>query len=233
VLSPERCRGLPSRRVRVRVGLRDTLDAARRLALPRLERVGWVLPQEGGPHMLVECVRGVEEPAPAPAPAEEEVAVVENGSTEGGARPNATPTTPPGEEKTEATAAVALAAIEGFKLPPAPAFMFNPELLHAASPKSRALASLSVANTPLLRTPAHTPARTPVPTRPTTPTPSPVQVPLKKPKKAPLPPPLQPRERKLTDEWTLSMHWPVGHSWPPAEIEEVFPVGEVVGEVYN
>ena len=33
-----------------------------------LERVGWVLPQDGGPHMLVECVRGVEEPEPKAEP---------------------------------------------------------------------------------------------------------------------------------------------------------------------
>jgi hypothetical protein len=66
VLSPERCRGLPSKRLQVRVSLLDTLNAAKRLTcggvLPKLERVGWVLPQDGGPHMLVECVRGVEEP---------------------------------------------------------------------------------------------------------------------------------------------------------------------------
>ena len=106
-------------------------------------------------------------------------------------------------------------------LPPSPAFAFNQDLLHIAVSPARPKPSLFVANTPLLRTSA----RTPIPSRATTPAP----VPLKKPNKTPPPP----RERKLTDEWTLSMHWPVGHAWPPTEIEEVFPVGEVVTEVYG
>ena len=173
--------------------------------------------------MLVECLRGVEEPEPEPQPAEE--ATSETTGEGGCARSSHTP----GEETTE------LSALGRFKLPPPPAFVFNPDLLHTAKPFSLALPSstLSVASTPLLRTPIRTPARTPIPTRPTTPILVPVQLPvqLKIPKK-PLPPP-PPRERKLTDEWTLSMHWPMGYSWPPAEIEDVFPVGEVVREVYN
>ena len=132
-----------------------------------------MLPQEGGPHTLVECARGVEEHEH-----EHEEATAESGSGESGAESSPTP----GEEKTEAS------ALGGFKLPPAPAFVFNPDLLHTAKALSVAL-PLSVANTPLQR------------------------------------------KRKLTDEWTLSMHWPTGNSWPPAEIEEVFPVGEVVREV--
>ena len=160
--------------------------------------------------MLVECLRGVDEPEPEPQPEEE--ATLESGCEETGA-----------EENTEAP------TLGGFNLLPTPAFVFNPELLHTTKPASLALPSstLSVAGTPLLRTPIRTPARTPTQTRPTTPIP----VQLKIPKKTLPPPP--PKERKLTDQWTLSMHWPVGHSWPPAEIEDVFPVGEVVREVYN
>ena len=213
VLSPERCRGLPSKRLQVRVSLLDTLDAAKRLTcggvLPKLERVGWVLPQQGGPHMLVECLRGVEEPEPEPA----EV-TPENAGEEGGVGSSQTP----GEDNTEPSV-----VLGGFRLPPAPVFAFNPDINSLAVP----LSSLSVAGTPLIRTPVRTPARTPIPTRPTTPIP----VQLKKPKKTPPPPPL--KERKLTDKWSLSMHWPIGHSWPPTEIEEVFPVGEVVREVYD
>ena len=104
-------------------------------------------------------------------------------------------------------------AMGGFNLLPAPAFV-SVSLARPTPP-------LSVVNTPLRRTPA----RTPMPSRATTPVP----VPLKQPKKTSPPP----REPKLTDEWTLSMHWPVGHAWPPTEIEEVFPVGEVVAEVYG
>ena len=164
--------------------------------------------------MLVECVRGVEEPEPEP---------VDDGTAESVSEESCADSIPaPGEEKIESL------ALGGFKLPPAPMFVFNPDLLHTVKSLSLPLPSsaLSVANTPLLRTPVRTPARTPIPTRPTTPIP----VQLKKPKRI-LPPPLQ--ERKLTDEWTLSMHWPPGHSWPPAEIEDVFPVGEVVREVYD
>jgi hypothetical protein len=161
--------------------------------------------------MLVECLRGVEEPVPELAD--------EPTSETGGEGSSACSSQTPGEE------------LGGFRLLPPPAFVFNPDLLHTARPLSLALPSstLSVASTPLLRTPVRTPARTPIPTRPTTPVPVPVQ--LKMPKKRLPPPPL--RERKLTDEWTLSMHWPVGYSWPPAEIEDVFPVGEVVREVYG
>ena len=43
--------------------------------------------------------------------------------------------------------------------------------------------------------------------------------PAKKPKET-WPPPKE-------DEWMLSVHWPVGHAWPPAEIEGA-PCGEVV-----
>ena len=40
---------------------------------------------------------------------------------------------------------------------------------------------------------------------------------------------------KWTDEWTLSMHLPVGHASPPAEIDQAFPTaaGEGVMEVYS
>lgn len=160
--------------------------------------------------MLVECVRGVEELEPEPELADESV----SGESSAGS------TLAPAEESL---------APAGFKLPQAPVFVFNPDLLHTVKPLCLSLpsSSLSVANTPLLRTPVRTPARTPIPTRPTTPVP----VQLKKPNRTLRPPP--PRERKLTEEWTLSMHWPVGHSWPPAEIEDVFPVGEVVKEVYD
>lgn len=172
--------------------------------------------------MLVECLRGVEEPEPEPEPEpqpadEATLEIVREGGSAGSGQT-------PGEENTKPS------TLGAFKLPPPPAFVFNPDLLHIAKPLSLAPPSsiLSVASTPLLRTPVRTPARTPIPTRPTTPIPVPVQ--LKLPKKT-LPPP--PRERRLTDEWTLSMHWPIGHSWPPAEIEDVFPVGEVVREVYD
>lgn len=160
--------------------------------------------------MLVECLRGVEEPVPEPQPAEG--ATLESGCEETGAPSTQTPP-----------------EAGGFKLLPTSAFVFNPELLHIAKPLSLAVPSstLSVAGTPLLRTPVRTPARTPIPTRPTTPIPVQPKI-LKK----TFPPP-PPKERKLTDTWTLSMHWPVGHSWPPAEIEDVFPVGEVVREVYD
>jgi hypothetical protein len=169
--------------------------------------------------MLVECLRGVEELELEPEPEPTEEVAPEIGGEESGLGPNQTPCA----ENTEAS------ALGGFKLPPVPAFTFNPDLLHTIRPLSLALplSTLSVASTPVFRTPVRTPARTPIPTRPTTP----ISAQLMKPKRAP-PPPL-PRERKLTDEWTLSMHWPMGHSWPPAEIEEVFPVGEIVREVYD
>lgn len=171
--------------------------------------------------MLVECLRGVEEPEPEPEPQLADEVTLGTGREGSSASSGQTLS----EENTKPS------ALGGFKLPPPPAFVFNPDLLHTAKPLSLAPPSstLSVASTPLLRTPVRTPARTPIPTRPTTPIPVPVQ--LKLPKKTLPPPP--PRERKLTDEWTLSMHWPIGHSWPPAEIEDVFPVGEVVREVYD
>ena len=58
ILSLERGCG---KRLQVRVSLLDTLDAAKRLTcggvILKLERVGWVLPQGGRQHILVECVR--------------------------------------------------------------------------------------------------------------------------------------------------------------------------------
>ena len=146
VLSPGRCPGLPSKRLQVRVSLLDTLDAAKRLTcggvLRKLERFGWVLPQEGGPHMLVECVRGVEEPEPEPEPEPELTGeiILESVSGESGA--DSSPA--PGEEKRESL------TLGGFKLPPVPVFVFNPDLLHTVKSLSLALlsSSLSVANTP-------------------------------------------------------------------------------------
>ena len=165
--------------------------------------------------MLVECVRGVEAPEPEAEPAREATTTIitlESGSGSGECGADSSPT--PSEEMS-----VEASALGGFNFPPAPACGFNQDLLHTAVSLARPKPSLSVANTLVLCTPA----RTPIPSRATTPVP----VPLKKPKKTPPPP----RERKLTDEWTLSMHWPVGHAWPPTEIAEVLPVGEVVTEV--
>ena len=69
--------------------------------------------------MLVECLRGVEEPTPEPQPAEE--ATLESACKETGA-----PSTQTSPE------------VGGSKLLPTPAFVFNPELLHTATPLSLA-----------------------------------------------------------------------------------------------
>ena len=95
----------------------------------------------------------------------------------------------------------------------------EPEARGSHGPLSVAL-TLSVANTPLIARPLARPSRFLSP-----------QAQLKKPNKKI--PPLLRKERKLMDEWMLGMHWPTGYSWPPAEIEEVFPVEEVVREVYH
>ena len=180
-----------------RVSPLATLGAAQRLAcggvLPKLERVGWVLPQGRGPHMLTECARGIEDPESETEPASEATTTLGGGSGSGASGADSNHT-----RYAEMTAEVS--ALRAFKLPFAPAFMFNQDLLHTAISLVRPELPLSVANTPLLRTAA----RTPIPSRATTQVP----VSLKKPKKMPPPP----RERKLTDEWTLSMHWPVGHA---------------------
>jgi hypothetical protein len=162
--------------------------------------------------MLVEYVHGVEEPAPAPAPAKEEVAVVGGRCT--------TETTPLGEEKTEQRRwrqrpwRGSSSPCAGVRVQPRAIACDLDQVQSACTAVRRAHSA-----------PPH-PRPHPDPTRPTTPTPAPVQVPPEKPRKAPPLPLPQPRERKLTDEWTLS-------SWPPAEIEVVFPVGEAVREVYN
>ena len=102
-----------------------TIDAAQRLicggVLPKLERVDWVLPQDRGPHMLVECVRGVEEPEPEAEPAGEATTATitpESGSGSGENGPDSTPA-PCEETRVEAP------ALGGSNLPPAPAFVFN------------------------------------------------------------------------------------------------------------
>jgi len=86
--------------------------------------------------MLVECVRGVEEPEPEPEFADERI--LESVSGESGADSSAGP----GEEKSESL------TLGGFKLPLAPVFVFNPDLLHTVKPLSLTLpsSSLSVAS---------------------------------------------------------------------------------------
>ena len=161
VLSPERFRG-PLSNSFSPLDTFDTLDPAQRLTcggvLPKLERVGWVLPLDRGPHMLAECARGIEGPESEPEPATEATTTLGggSGSEENGADSNHT-------SYAETTAEVS--ALGAFNLPLVPAFVFNPDLLHTAKPVSlaRPMPSLSVASTPLLRTPA----RTPIPPTPT------------------------------------------------------------------
>ena len=216
VLSPERCRGLPSKRLQGRVSLLDTRNAAKRLTcggvLPKLERVGWALPQDGGPQLLVECVRGVEEPEPEAEPAGEATTTtttLDSGSGSGETGADSSPT-PFEETRVEAPA---LGGFNGVRVQPRP-------VAHRRLGRT----TYAVAIRREYTAPSHTRSH-PIPSRATTPVP----VPLKKPKKMSPPP----RKRKLTDEWTLSMHWPIGHACPPTEIEQVFPVGEVVTEVYG
>ena len=158
-------------------------------------------------------MHGVEEPEPEPELTDD--TTLESVSGESGADSSSAPC----EEKRESL------TLGGLKLPPAPVFVFNPDLLHTVKPVSLTLpsSSLSVANTPLLRTPA----RTPIPTRPTTPIP----VQLKKPKRMLLPPALQERkvDGRVDAEYALAHRSLVA----PAEIEDVFPVGEVVRKVYD
>jgi len=60
ILSPERCRRLPRNACWIRPTACGDVQS-------KPEQVGWVHPQEGALHILVGCVRRVEEPEPEPA----------------------------------------------------------------------------------------------------------------------------------------------------------------------
>ena len=208
------------RGLQVRISLLDTLGAKKRVTcggvLSKPERVGWVLPQDGGPYMLVECVRGVEAPEPEAEPAEEAtttITTLESGSGSGECGADSSPT--PSEEMS-----VEVWPLEGP----------TSRLRRPAGSTNTCCTPLSRSHVLSRRYSSRTRSSFAHPLAPPYPRARPHRSRSRsnKPKKSP-----PTRERKLTDEWTLSMHWPIGHAWPPTEIEEVLPVGEVVTEAYG